>query len=95
MRNLNDEYKVIKVRYQRQKEYRNTPEGKEALARANRRYRIKQKIQQLYDASKTKAPTCYGCGETYLGFLTIDNYDVVCYNCKFGIEKEELEEICQ
>ncbi len=95
MRNLNDEYKVVKVRYKKQKEYRKTPEGKEALARANRRYRIKQKIQELYNASKTKSPTCYSCGETYLGFLTIDNYDVICYNCKFGIEKEELEEICQ
>ncbi len=95
MRNLNDEYEVIGVKYQREKEYRKTPEGKEALARANRRYRIKQKVQQLYNKSKTKSPTCYVCGETFLGHLTIDNLDVICYNCKFGIDEVEIEEICQ
>ena len=47
MRNLNEEYEVVDVKYQREKEYRKTPDGKEALARANRRYRIKRKIQQL------------------------------------------------
>jgi hypothetical protein len=95
MRNLNDEYELKEIIYEGQKKYRKTPEGKEAIARANRKHRIKKKIQQLYDKSKTKSPKCYGCGETYLGFLTIDNSDVICYNCKFGIEKEELEEICQ
>ncbi len=95
MRNLNEEYEVKEVIYQVQKKYRKTPEGKEALARANRRYRIKQKVQQLYNKSKTKAPTCYVCGETFLGHLTVDNLDVVCYNCKFGIDEVEIEEICQ
>jgi len=95
MRNINDEYETKRVIYQRQKEYRKTDEGKEALYKANRRYRIKQKIQQLYDKSKTKSPICYICGETFLGHLSIDNSDVICYNCKFGIDEKEIEEICQ
>ena len=95
MRSLNEEYETKRVVYEGQKKYRKTTEGKEALAKANKRYRVRQKIQELYNASKTKSPKCYTCGETYLGFLTIDNLDVICYNCKFGIEKEELEEICQ
>jgi len=95
MKSLNDEYEVKNVIYEGQKRYRKTSEGKEALARANRKYKIKQRVQQLYDASKTKAPSCHDCGETYLGFLTVDNSNVICYNCKFGINEEEIEEICQ
>jgi len=95
MRNLNEEYETVDVKYEKEKKYRKTTEGKEALARANRKHRIKKKIQQLYDKSKTKAPTCYVCGETFLGHLTIDNSDVICYNCKFGIDEVEIEEICQ
>lgn len=95
MRSLNDEYEIKRVIYEGQKKYRKTPEGKEALARATRKYRVRRRVQQLYDASKTKAPTCYGCGETYLGFLTVDNLDVICYNCKYGISEEEIEEVCQ
>ena len=95
MRNLNEEYEVKNVIYEAQKKYHRTPEGREALYRANRKYRLKQKIQQLYDKSKTKTPICHDCGETYLGFLTIDNGNIVCYNCKFGIDEVEIEEICQ
>lgn len=95
MRNINDEYEVKNVIYEKQKKYRKTLEGKEALYRATKKYRIKQRIQQLYDISKTKSPTCQDCGETYLGFLTVDDNEITCYNCKFRIDEKEIEEICQ
>ena len=95
MRSINDEYETKRVIYQRQKEYRKTEEGKEALYKANKKYKIKQKIIQLYDISKTKTPICHVCGETFLGHLTIDDYNIICYNCKFRIDEKEIEEICQ
>lgn len=95
MRNINEEYEVKNVIYEKQKKYRKTLEGKEALYRATKKYRIKQRIQQLYDISKTKSPTCQDCGETYLGFLTVDDNEITCYNCKFRIDEKEIEEICE
>jgi len=95
MKSLNEEYELKRVIYESQKKYRKTPEGKEALAKANKKYKVKQRIQQLYDISKTKSPTCHGCGETYLGFLTVFDNDITCYNCKFGINEQEIEEVCQ
>ncbi len=92
MENLNDEYRVIRVRYKRQKEYRKTPEGKEALARANRKYNIKQRIEKLNKLNST--PKCSVCKDSTLGFLTISESEIICFNCKFGLTEEEIKE-CQ
>jgi len=92
MESLNDEYKVIKVRYKRQKEYRKTQEGKEALARANRKYNIKQRITRICEL--TNYPECNICGDSTLGFLTVSESKLICFNCKFGLTEEEIKE-CQ
>jgi len=92
MESLNDEYRVIRVRYKRQKEYRKTPEGREALARANRKYNIKQRIEKLYKLNDT--PKCSVCKNSTLGFLTVSESKIICFNCKFGLTEEEIKE-CQ
>ncbi len=92
MENLNDEYKVKRVIYERQKKYRKTTEGKEALARANRKYNIKQRIENLYKLNNT--PKCSVCKDDTLGFLTVSEYEIICFNCKFGLTEEEIKE-CQ
>jgi len=92
MESLNDEYKVKKVIYESQKRYRKTPEGKEALAKANRKYNIKQRIENLYKLNNT--PKCRVCNDSTLGFLTMSESEIICFNCKFGLTEEEIKE-CQ
>ena len=92
MESINDEYKVKRVIYEKQKIYRKTIDGKEALAKANRKYNIKQRIEKLYRTNKT--PKCNVCEDSTLGFLTIHESEIICFNCKFGLTEEEIEE-CQ
>lgn len=92
MRSLNEEYKTKRVIYKQQKKYRKTRDGKEALAKANKKYRVKQRLQKLYDISNN--PECYICRESVLGFLIAENSSIMCFNCKFGMTEEEIKE-CQ
>ncbi len=92
MRSLNEEYEAKEVIYKQQKKYRKTKDGKEALAKANKKYRIRQRIEKLYNISNK--PECHICGESVLGFLTAENSNIICFNCKFGITEEEIKE-CQ
>lgn len=92
MESLNDEYKVKRIIYEKQKEYRKTQDGKEAIAKANRKYNIKQRITRIYES--TNYPECNICGDSTLGFLTVDESEIICFNCKFGLTEEEIKE-CQ
>lgn len=92
MKSLNDEYEVKGTIYENQKRYRKTLDGKEALARANRKYNIKQRIEKIYEL--TNYPECNICEDSTLGFLTVSESDIICFNCKFGLTEEEIKE-CQ
>ncbi len=92
MRSLTEEYETKRVIYKQQKKYRKTRDGKEALAKANKKYRVKQRLQKLYDISNN--PECYICRESVLGFLIAENSSIMCFNCKFGMTEEEIKE-CQ
>lgn len=92
MRSINDEYKVKRIIYEKQKEYRKTQEGKGAIAKANRKYNIKQRIERIYEL--TNYPECNICGDSTLGFLTVSESELICFNCKFGLTEEEIKE-CQ
>ncbi len=92
MESINDEYKVKRIIYEKQKKYRKTQEGKGAIAKANRKYNIKQRITRIYEL--TNYPECNICGDGTLGFLTISESKLICFNCKFGLTEEEIKE-CQ
>jgi len=92
MDSLNDEYEVKRTIYKNQKRYRKTIDGKEALARANRKYNIKQRIERLYKLNNT--PKCNVCEDSTLGFLTVSESEIMCFNCKFGLTEEEIKK-CQ
>jgi len=95
MEDLRKEYVTKQVIYQQQKRYRKTPEGIEALSRAKRRYNLKKKIEKVRKAGGRKDPVCYCCNENSIGYLTVEDNCVICYNCKLGFEEEEVKEICQ
>lgn len=57
------------IYYTQQKEYRKTKAGKEALARANKKFRLKWK-NQVFDHY---GRICKCCKETISEFLTIDH----------------------
>ena len=94
MRSLDSEYITKQVIYEQQKQYRKTPEGRMALAKAKRRYKLKKKIDQIQKAGG-KDPECYCCKENSLGYLTVEDNCVICFNCKYGFPEDEVEEICQ
>ncbi len=94
MNDLKAEYTTKQVIYKQQKRYRKTPEGKEALARAKRRYKLRRKIEEIKRVGG-KIPECYCCNENSIGYLTIEDNCVICFNCKYGFPEEEVEELCQ
>ncbi len=94
MEDLRKEYVTKQVIYQQQKQYRKTPEGREALSRAKRRYKLKKKIEQVRKVGG-KGAVCYCCSENSIGYLTVEDNCVICFNCKYGFPEEEVEDICQ
>jgi len=92
VRNLDKEYKSIRTIYDQQKEYRKTEEGKEALRKANKKYRDNLRIDQVRNYGGK--PQCHCCGERIIEFLSVKNNKIVCYNCKNQIHcphKEVVE----
>ncbi len=95
MEDLRKEFVTKQIVYEQQKRYRKTPEGKEALGRAKRRYNLKKKIEKVKKVGGKADPVCYCCNETSIGYLTVEDNCVICFNCKFGYPEEEIEELCQ
>jgi hypothetical protein len=75
--NLNDEYVLKQKIYSQQKEYRQTPEGKLALRRANERQLLKRmlKVNEVLE--------CHSCGESDFTLLTPVGEKILCYNHKY------------
>lgn len=89
MRSLEKEYIELNVIYQKQKEYRKTPEGKLALKRANE----KQLLKKMKDIGRIQ---CYKCREKKFEILNIYDGIISCYNCRYERPKVlEEDEICQ
>jgi len=80
VRNLDKEYISTRLIYQQQKEYRKTEDGKEALKKANKKYRDSLRIEEVRNHGGK--PVCNCCGERIIEFLSIKNDKVVCYNCR-------------
>lgn len=79
--NLNDEYVTKQKIYSQQKEYRQTPEGKLALRRAQEKQLLK----------KMKSLNCVKCGECEFEILNVYNGKTLCYNCRYRRPKVLLE----
>lgn len=79
--NLNDEYVTKQKIYSQQKEYRQTPEGKLALRRAQEKQLLK----------KMKSLNCGKCGECEFEILNVYNGKTLCYNCRYRRPKVLLE----
>lgn len=79
--NLNDEYVTKQKIYSQQKEYRQTPEGKLALRRAQEKQLLK----------KMKSLNCGKCGECEFEVLNVYNGKTLCYNCRYRRPKVLLE----
>ena len=90
-RNLDKEYIDVSTIYKQQKEYRKTDEGKEALKRANKRYRDSLRIEEVKNHGGK--PSCHCCGERIIEFLSIRDNEIVCYNCKHQLNcpHQEIE----
>ena len=92
VRNLDEEYTNVRSIYKQQKEYRKTDDGKEALKRANKKYRDTLRIEEVKNHGGK--PACHCCGERIIEFLSIKNDKIVCYNCKSQLKcphKEVIE----
>ena len=79
--NLNDEYITKQKIYSQQKEYRQTPEGKLALRRAQEKQLLK----------KMKSLNCGKCGECEFEVLNVYDGKTLCYNCRYRRPKVLLE----
>lgn len=82
VRDLDKEYKDVNVIYQRQKKYRTTDLGKQAIRRANERQTLKKmhKISNVIECNK--------CTESKFERLTIYNNKILCYSCRW--ERPEI-----
>jgi uncharacterized Zn finger protein (UPF0148 family) len=79
--NLNDEYVLKQKIYSQQKEYRQTPEGKLALRRAQERQLLK----------RMGTTVCGKCGECEFEVLNVYNGKTMCYNCRYRRVKVLME----
>jgi len=79
--NLNEEYVLKQKIYSQQKEYRQTPEGKLALRRAQERQLLK----------KMGTAVCGKCGECEFEILNVYNGNTLCYNCRYRRVKVLME----
>jgi len=80
VRNLNEEYRNVRSIYKQQKEYRKTDDGKEALRKANKKYRDNLRIEEVRNHGGK--PACRCCGERIIEFLSVKDNKIICYNCK-------------
>lgn len=76
-KSLNVEYKNINVVYERQKKYRETEKGKQAIRRSNER----QTLKKMYELSNIIK--CKKCNESKFERLLIHKNQIMCYSCRF------------